>query len=83
MRPLASDLRREDPFYAHFPMLKSMLRNVAHGRRQGDLAKYARQQSLFEQWSTDMRYAPTTDVSTGMVAEWKLQAEELVSQMGL
>jgi hypothetical protein len=83
MRELAVSQRREDPFYAHFPDIKALLRDHAAGRRHGELLKYANNTSLFQHWDTDMRYAPTRDVSDAWTQRWKSQAENLVSNMDL
>ncbi len=83
MRELDPTSRRDDPFYAHFPVLKTLLLNTAHGRRQGDILKFARNQSLFQKWETSMRYAPTTDVTEAMAAQWEAQAKDLIDQMDL
>ena len=82
MRELSSSERREDPMYAHFPTLKTLLGNMAQGRRQGELLKYAKDPQLFDGWNTDMRYAPTADIPEARTAAWKLQAEKLVQEMG-
>jgi hypothetical protein len=73
----------EDPFYSHFPRLKTHLRNLAHGRRQGDLLAIARNEGLFRHWDTDMRYAPSSDVQVAWTNSWRSQAERLVGEIGL
>lgn len=81
MKPLEN--RRDDPYYAHFPHLKTLLREAASGRRAGELLKVALDPRLFSNWDTDMRYAPTADIQAQWIAAWKDQAESLVSQMEL
>lgn len=81
MKVLDPPNRREDPFYQHFPLLRSVLAEHARGRRQGELLKIVNNQSLFAQWDTDMRYAPTSDVETQWVDKWKASAEQLVQSM--
>jgi len=81
MKPLPEDQRRDDPFYSHFPSLKSMLNANAHGRRAGVLRAIAENSSLFQFWDTDMRYAPTSDIPIDRVSAWKESAEELVGRM--
>jgi hypothetical protein len=83
MRPLSAKQRQNDPFYAHFPYLKSRLRDVASGRRSGELLTHARNDRLFEHWNTDMRYAPTTEVTPDWVSSWKTQAKSLVDAINL
>lgn len=81
MRPLEVEDRREDPFYAHFPELKTLLRDRAHGRRAGELRKYAEDGQLMNEWDTSMRYAPGKEILPRHVARWKQQAEALRQAM--
>ena len=82
MRPLTEDQRRHDPFYKHFPELKTLLRDAAFGRRSGELMKMAQTAQVFQEWSTDMRYAPTNEIPAGRVDGWQADARKLVDQMG-
>lgn len=81
MAPLPQDRRRDDPFYAHFPELKSLLLDTAKGRRFGELRKIAETSALFQNWDTDIRYAPTADIQDKWIESWKVSAQELVNQM--
>lgn len=81
MRPLAKDDRRHDPFYKHFPDLKTFLLSAATGRRSGELLNIARTTQLFQEWSTDMRYAPTQQVPARRVDGWQGDAKKLIDQM--
>jgi hypothetical protein len=81
MTPLAADRRREDPFYKHFPDLKTFLLDTAKGRRSGELRKIAETAALFQYWDTDMRYAPTMDIRDEWIESWKTSALELVNRM--
>jgi hypothetical protein len=81
MRPRPENERRDDPFYAHFPALKTLLTRLAQGRRQGDLEKLARDGAFMNQWDTDMRYAPKEDISDKQVEGWKADAERALLMM--
>ena len=81
MRPLASDQRRDDPYFKHFPELKTFLLTAASGRRAGALLDMARKAQIFQEWSTDMRYAPTQEISVGRVDSWQIDAKKLIGQM--
>lgn len=81
MQRLHTSLKRDDPFYAHFPDLKVLLRNNARGRRQGELIRYASDPKLFQHWDTGMRYAPTGHIDERWTGAWKSQAEKLVHDM--
>lgn len=82
MTPLTPQERRGDPYYAHFPELKTQLRDTAQGRRSGELLAIARSND-FQNWNTDMRYAPTADVQPVWVDAWKASAHKLVETMEL
>lgn len=81
MRPLPPEKRRDDPFYAHFPVLKTMLRDTASGRRSGELRRYAADEQFMQHWDTDMRYAPSGDVLLVWVDRWREQAKKIVDTM--
>jgi hypothetical protein len=83
MRPLEDSQRRDDPFYAHFPQLKTLLRDSALGRRHAELLGHATKNELFQDWHTNMRYAPTTDVQQTWTTLWRDQAKALVDSMDL
>lgn len=81
MPVLPADRRHDDPFYKHFPKLKTFLLDSAKGRRSGELRKIAETAALFQNWDTDMRYAPTVDIRDEWIESWKTSAAELVNRM--
>ena len=81
MNPLPHTERRDDPFFAHFPVLKTML-STAKGRRAGELRKFSEDSRLFQNWDVAMRYAPTKDIDANWVETWKVSAERLIERMG-
>jgi hypothetical protein len=83
MVPLASGPRRDDPYYAHFPELKERLKDLASGRREGELRKVAESKALFQNWDTQMRYAPTADIEGAWIAAWKASAADLINRMDI
>ena len=58
-----------------------MLLNAAQGRRAGELRQIAEDPRLFQNWDTDMRYAPTIEIKGEWVNTWKASAENLVAKM--
>jgi hypothetical protein len=80
MRPLPPAERHDDPFFAHFPVLKTML-STAKGRRAGELRKLSEDPRLFQKWDIAMRYAPTKDIDANWVETWKASAERLIERM--
>src|SRR5262249_34246835 len=81
MVPLPLPQRREDPFYAHFQTLKTLLRDRIRGRRAGDLRRYVEDAGFMQFWDTEMRYAPARDVQHAWVDRWRGQASEIVQVM--
>jgi hypothetical protein len=81
MRPLPNNKRRDDPFYKHFPELKTFLLTAATGRRSGALLTIAQTTKVYREWSTDIRYAPTNEISASRVDGWKEDAKKLIAQM--
>lgn len=81
MEPLAEERRREDPFFAHFPSLKTLLAQRAYGRRQGDLEKLSRDGSFMKEWNTDMRYTSKEDIPEKLVEGWKRDAQRAIALM--
>lgn len=81
IRPRPAAERRDDPFYAHFPVLKTMLRDKIQGRRAGDLRQFAEDDGLMNEWDTDMRYAPGRDILPALVDRWRQHAHALVDAM--
>ena len=80
MRPLPQAERHDDPFFAHFPVLKRML-STAKGLRAGELRKLSEDPRLFQNWDVAMRYAPTKDIEANWVEKWKASAELLIERM--
>jgi len=80
MNPLPPVERHDDPFFAHFPVLKTML-STASGRRAGELRKFSEDPRLFQNWDIAMRYAPTKDVEANWVETWKASAALLIERM--
>lgn len=80
IKPLEPTDRRDDPFFAHFPMLKKMLTTV-QGRRSGELRRLSEDPQLFQNWDIAMRYAPTVEIKATWVVAWRGSAEELIAKM--
>jgi hypothetical protein len=78
IRPLPRERKREDPFYAHFAAIKSLLLDQLQGRRSGELRRFAEDPKFMQEWDTDMRYAPGRDVKAAWVDRWKKQAKQIV-----
>jgi len=82
MVPISATYRREEAFFAHFPILKTLLA-TATGRRAGQLRQLSEDPQLFQNWDVAMRYAPTTEIRPTWIAAWKDSAEKLVNRMAV
>ena len=83
MKPLPEANRRDDPFFAHFPTLKTLLGGTVSGRRAGELRKLSEDSRLFQNWDIAMRYAPTTEINPAWIDTWKDSAEQLIGRMAI
>jgi hypothetical protein len=72
--------RHSDPYYKHFPELKTLLKD-ATGLRAGELRRIAEDTTLFQYWDTSMRYAPGSAVQNNWVDAWKESAKFLLDRM--
>ena len=79
MRP--SDRRRDDPFYAHFPELRTMLRDEPLGRRGATLQRYIND-NFMHHWDTSMRYCKGSEIKESWITDWKDQARQAVASIG-
>ena len=82
MRPKPETSRREDPFYAHFPQLRTMLRDSLSGRKASQIARFVFDDKFMSCWDTDMRYSHGRDVKDAWVVAWGQQARDAVSTIG-
>lgn len=82
LHPRGPEARREDPFYAHFPVLRTMLRDKVSGRRGLTFQQFIENDSFMNNWSTDMRYADAAQIRADWVAAWAEQAKRAVTVIG-
>lgn len=65
---------RDGPVYAHFPQLKSKLRDAISGRGAAQLARFTDQHFL-EGWAIDIRYSDGNLPSDATLEKWRSDAE--------
>jgi hypothetical protein len=82
LRPLGNDKRKDDPFYAHFPDLKTRLRDLQVGRAAATLRRFIEDARFMSQWDTDMRYCKGDEIKREWVERWRGQARDSVSAIG-
>jgi hypothetical protein len=73
--------RRDHPFFAHFPELRTMLRDMLRGRRGTLLISYIRDDAFMNNWSTRMRYSHGKDIRPEWIVAWAEQARQAVAAM--
>ena len=82
LRPSSPPHRRDDPFFAHFPDLRTLLRDALQGRRGTPLTNYVQNDAFLNNWSTRMRYSHGRDIQDQWIVAWATQARDAVSAIG-
>lgn len=81
-RPLERHMRNEDPFYSHFPQLKTLLRDSLVGRSATTLRRFVEDPKFMNQWDIEMRYSKGSDIRDDWVETWRTQARDIVNAIG-
>lgn len=81
MRPTTSADRRNDPFFAHFEGLKTLLRDTARGRRAAELIKIANDPRFMQSWDTSMRYSDGKSITPQLSDRYREDANKVVAVM--
>jgi hypothetical protein len=74
--------RANDPFFLHFPHLRTALRDSVGGRRAATFAHFISDDSFFSQWAIDMRYCKGDEILAKWVDSWSCQARQAVASIG-
>lgn len=82
LRPASDHKTANDPFFAHFPELRTLLRDKLAGRRSTSLSNLVQSDSFFNNWSTKMRYSDGKSIEKKQVAIWAAQARSALDLMG-
>jgi hypothetical protein len=69
--------RREDPLWAHFPALRTLLVRDGKGRFPAKLYNVVAHGAFMQDWDTDIRYAANKSVDAERAGLWRKQADEL------
>lgn len=73
---------RDDPFYKHFPMLRTLLRDTLQGRKAATLLNLINSHEFMNNWSTSMRYSNGKDIDDRWIDNWAKQARQVVASIG-
>jgi hypothetical protein len=74
--------RREDPYFAHFPELRTMLRDMRLGRNAKPLMDFIGSDAFMNNWSTKMRYCSAREIRAEWVSAWSVAASQAVASIG-
>ena len=75
-------IHSNDAFFAHFPELRTLLRDHMGGRRAQRLAVFIQDDAFMNNWHIHMRYAEASQIENGWVDRWRDQAKRAVNTMG-
>lgn len=75
-------LRSDAIFYAHFPELRTLLRDALKGRSARPLSSFVHDDAFMNSWDIRMRYADGRQIRDDWVEAWQRQARRAVSAMG-
>ena len=75
--PRRSD-RRSDPFWAHFPELRTLLVRDGKGRLPRKLYDVIAHGAFLQHWDTDIRYAANQSVNSDRASAWRKQADDII-----
>jgi hypothetical protein len=74
--------RMDDPRYAHFPELLTLLRDQLSGRRSRTVVRYIQDPKFFQGWSIILRYCDGKNVPSKYLRAWSQQARDVVGLIG-
>lgn len=66
---------RDGPVYAHFPGLKTKLRDAIAGRGAAQLARFV-DQDYMAGWAIDIRYSDGTRPDSATLESWRVHADQ-------
>ncbi len=82
IHPLNLENRKSDPFFAHFPTLRTMLKDRLQGRKSATLRRKIENDNFFSQWDIEMRYCKGTYIKDSWIETWRQQANDIVNCIG-
>jgi hypothetical protein len=82
LRPDGDRKSIDDPFWAHFPELRTLLRDKLGGRRSATLTRLVQDDGFLMNWATRMRYSHGRDIDDRWILKWATQAKDVVGLIG-
>ncbi len=79
--PITAPHDKDRIFHAHFPELRTLLRDALAGRQGLALMRFINNNSFMNNWAIAMRYAPAKEIKEGWVDSWATQATDVVNAM--
>ncbi len=76
-----NSVRDDEAFYAHFPKLRTLLRDSIQGRNAKVLSGFVNDDSFMNNWNVSMRYSDGKEISSSWVDAWANQAGRAVAAM--
>lgn len=73
--------RCDEIFYAHFPELRTLVRDKAQGHGAQPLRRLLEHDSFMNGWHVKVRYARSSDLTRVPVEDWREQAARAVNLM--
>jgi hypothetical protein len=74
--------RQEVILKAHFPALRTLLRDALKGRAAQPLLRILTSDAYLNEWEIRVRYAASSEIRRKPLADWAKQARQTVSTMG-
>src|SRR5262245_47582883 len=75
-------LRQHDILFAHFPELRTLLRDALQGRMAKPLAIFINDDAFMNNWNIRMRYTDGRQVRSEWITTWTEHARRIVNTMG-
>jgi hypothetical protein len=79
---LPTEQSKKTIHYAHFPELRTRLRDALTGRRAGPVWAFIMNDVFMHNWDIAMRYADAKQIKKEWVDDWQAQAKDVVGAMG-
>ncbi|WP_437562825.1 hypothetical protein [Sorangium sp. So ce542] len=79
--PLPTQHNKKAIEYAHFPELRTLIRDALGGRKGMPLMAFIEKDAFMNNWHVSMRYADASQIRSEWVDAWQKQAKDVVGAM--